>query len=225
MIPICRLSCVAVLAGLALLAALLVPINGVADAAAQPVPQQVAPAQPAPATRPAVLGEEWFGRWYGPTQVVLPGGRVLGEFSMGIEIGPAPDQPAGAAPVYLWSITYEMGDNVQTRPYLLRIAVDDAGNPLPGHFVLDQRTGILVDQFLVDRTMQGHFIVTSGEDRQILHARYELIKDEAGKPALEVEISTYDGNEQRRTGAGAGGVDSRRLLRLQRGVLARQEAE
>jgi hypothetical protein len=173
------------------------------------------------ATAPVGLPEAWFGKWEGPTQTIRPGGEVAGEFAMGLEIGPAPAQPAGGLPVYNWAISYTQGQNTQARPYLLRIATDEAGKALPGHFILDERNGILVDQFLLGSTMQGHFIVISRERRQILHARYELTTHE-GKPAIEVEIATYDGNETRRSAVAEGGVESRRLLRVQRGILLKQ---
>lgn len=176
----------------------------------------------APTTVPAGLPDAWFGKWQGATEVIRPGGEVAGQFAMGLEIGPAPDQPAGGPSVYTWAISYTQGQTTQTRPYLLRLATDESGAPLPGHFVLDERNGILVDQFLVGRTMQGHFIVISQDLRQILHARYELITHE-GKPAIEVEIATYDGNQARTSVLGEGGVESRRLMRIQRGILAKQE--
>ena len=200
---------------LALTAALAFAVAGAAQ-----IPQNTPPA--APSTRPAGLPEAWFGSWRGTVQVMRPGGEVASEFGMSLEIGPAPDQPAGALPAYAWAITYEMGDQKQTRPYLLRIATDEAGQPRPGHFVLDERNGILVDQFLVGKVMQGHFIVESNGRRQILHARYELVQDEAGQPAIDTEIATYDGDESRRSTLDGGGVDSRRLLRLQAGMLKRQ---
>lgn len=184
--------------------------------------QNQPPAATVPATRPAGLPEAWFGAWRGTAQIVLPGGEAGGQFEMGLDIAPADDQPAGTDPVYDWAITYTQGQNTQTRPYLLRIARDEEGRILPGHFVLDERNGIFVDQFLIDQAIQGHFIVISGERRQILHARYELIEHEA-KPAIEVEIATYDGNESRRSVLGqTGAVESRRLVRLQRGILVRQ---
>lgn len=203
------------------LAALLA--GGVNFAASAPATQSDprAPAA-APATAPAGLPDAWFGKWLGATEVIRPGGVVAGQFAMGLEIGPAPDQPAGGPPVYTWAISYTQGQSTQTRPYLLRVATDAAGAALPGHFVLDERNGILVDQFLVGQTIQGHFIVISQNLRQILHARYELITHD-GKPAIEVEIATYDGNQARTSAVGEGGVESRRLVRVQRGILVKQE--
>jgi hypothetical protein len=175
-----------------------------------------------PSTRPASLPDGWIGTWQGDVQVVVPGDQVTGAFTMTLEITPAADQPAGGLPVYTWSITYQQGDQQQRRDYLLRLATDAAGAVVPGHFVLDQKNGILVDQFLVGRMMQGHFIVNSGGLLQILHARYELVADEAGNPAMEMEIATYDGNESRRSTVEQGGVESRRLVRVQKGVLERK---
>jgi hypothetical protein len=187
--------------------------------------QQQPATQPAPpASQPAGLPQGWLGRWHGDVNVVAPGGQVAGTFQMTLEIAAAPDKGSPSLPVYTWAITYIRGDTKQTLPlpYLLRMATSEAGAVLPGHFVLDQQNGILVDQFLVGQTMQGHFIVNSSGRLQILHARYELVTDEAGNPAMEVEIASYDGNESRRSTVNEGGVESRRLLRVQQGSLKKQ---
>ena len=190
------------------------------------LPGQQQPAtQPAsPATQPVGLPEAWLGRWHGDVNVVVPGGQVAGTFQMTLEIAAAPDQGSAALPVYTWGIVYIRGDTKQTLPlpYLLRMATNEAGAVLPGHFVLDERNGILVDQFLIGQTMQGHFIVNSSGRLQILHARYELVTGSDGKPAIEVEIASYDGNESRRNTVKEGGVESRRLLRVQQGSLKKQ---
>lgn len=180
------------------------------------------PTQGAATTRPIGLPDAWFGTWHGPTQIMLASGEAAGHFTMSLEIALAPGQPAGALPVYAWAITYEMEGKKQVRPYLLRVVTDAAGQGQPGHFVLDETNGILVDQFLVGRTMQGHFVVEAGGRRAVLNARYELGQDDAGRPAITVEIATYDGNEARRSGAAQNGVESRRLLRVQRAVLTKQ---
>jgi len=177
-----------------------------------------------PATQPAGLPEAWLGRWHGDVSVVVPGGQVAGTFQMTLEIAAAPEQGAEGPPVYTWGITYVRGETRQTLPlpYLLRMATNETGAILPGHFVLDERNGILVDQFLVGETMQGHFIVNSGGRLQILNARYELVTGSEGKPAIEVEIASYDGNEARRSTVNEGGVESRRLLKVQKGILRKE---
>ena len=192
-----------------------------ATALASQAPQQ--PAQQHPASAPAAIGlsEDWYGTWQGAAASVRPGGQVTGEYTMGLEIGPSSPKPEGSLPVYTWKITYTQEGQTQSRDYLLRVAADESGKPLPGHFILDQRNGTLVDQFLIGQTIQGHFVVVSRERVQILHARYELISHE-GKPAIEVEIASYDGNEARRSPQGDGGVESRRLERIQRAVLLKQ---
>ena len=103
------------------------------------------PQETQPTTRPAGLPATWLGQWRGEVQVLVPGGAVAGAFQMVLEVSHAPEQPAGGLPVYMWAITYEQGENRQTRPYLLRLATDETGSVLPGHFVLDERNGILVD--------------------------------------------------------------------------------
>ena len=190
---------------------------------APPVATQPAATQPAAAM--AGLPAAWFGTWRGEAQAIAPGGHVGGRFGMALEIGPDadPSRPAGAPPVYAWAITYEQGEQRQTRPYLLRLAADEQGNARPGHFVLDERNGIFVDQFLVGEVMEGHFIVSAAGGRtSILHSRYELTTAPDGRPAIRVEIATYDGDEARQSAVGDGGVQSRRLLRVQRALLVKQ---
>lgn len=211
-------------AALATGAAALAWAHGSPAVASQSAPEQPAtqPAAPATAPAPIELDERWLGRWEGSCRVLQPGGLVAGQFTMGLTISRMEEDGENGLPQYNWTIVYDNGQTQQTRPYILKPAVDDNGRPVPGHYLIDEQNGIVVDQFLVGDTMQGHFIVAAGERQTVLHARYALEEAEDGSLGLLVEIASYDGNFARASGEADNGVVSRPMRSVQTGLLLRQ---
>lgn len=62
-------------------------------------------------------------------------------------------QPGDSAGAYTWQIVYGQATE-DNRPYLLR-----PRDPAAGHWVIDERNGILLDQFWVGQKFCGAFTV------------------------------------------------------------------
>lgn len=91
--------------------------------------------------------QSFIGHWKGKLQWITAG-KPTQTFSMQLVI-----EPADSASQYTWQIIY--GDsNTDNRPYILK-AVDT----LRGHWVVDERDGILLDSYVFGNCIQGAFTV------------------------------------------------------------------
>lgn len=121
-------------------------------------------------------------------------------------------EPADTPGQFTWLILY--GDqSTDSRPYLLK-PVD----PAKGHWVIDERNGILLDSYLLGNTLQGAFTV---QNNTIID-RYSLQGD-----SLHVSFLMIRLQDKNRSGKGTDEIpyaDSYRISGYQSGTLIRQPA-
>jgi hypothetical protein len=91
--------------------------------------------------------QKFLGSWEGKLQWYQTGKKAPQEIKMQLNI-----QPADTAGHYYWQFVY--GNNEDDRPYILK-AVDTA----MGHWVIDERNGIELDQYWVGNRLNGAFTV------------------------------------------------------------------
>jgi hypothetical protein len=110
--------------------------------------------------------------------------------------------PTDTANHYIWQLKYA---DQPVRDYLLK-PVDQA----KGHWVIDERNGILLDQFWVGNQLTGTFSVAGST---ILNT-YRLEKKQ-----LVVEFHTLATNAIRKSGSGENLVDAFKMLGYQKAIL------
>jgi hypothetical protein len=96
---------------------------------------------------PASFPASFIGNWKGSLQWMVAG-KPTQTFTMRLNI-----QPADSANQYTWQIIYG-DDNKDNRPYILK-PVDAA----KGHWVVDEKDGILLDSYVHGNCIQGAFTV------------------------------------------------------------------
>ena len=148
--------------------------------------------------------KSWEGNWKGELSWFKTGSTVPQKVSMELSI-----HPADSAGCWTWQLIYgsESQDN---RPYLL-IPKDSTGV----HWVIDEKNGIILDQYLVDAHFAGSFTVMNST----IYNNYFL---ENGK--LMVEFYSYTAKPISSTGhdtAESPKVDSYRLGSYQKAILER----
>ncbi|MCA9790355.1 MAG: hypothetical protein KC910_01115 [Candidatus Eremiobacteraeota bacterium] len=160
-------------------------------------PAESLPAAPQDEVQVATFPKAWVGNWQGSLHI--QGGANDGAIvPMRLSIAPkGPDR-------YSWTIQY--GDQ-PPRPYEL-LTVDSAS----GHYVVDEKNGILIDSFLVGDSLVSQFEVGSNR----ITARYRQSGDQ-----LSVEMDTFSSQPLRRSGAGNFTVDAFALESIQRANLAK----
>lgn len=92
--------------------------------------------------------ESWKGNWKGELHWYKTGASAPQVVSMELRI-----QPADTAGQYTWQLIYGAAAE-DNRPYLLK-PVD----PAKGHWMVDEKNGILLDQFWVAGKLCGAFTV------------------------------------------------------------------
>jgi hypothetical protein len=147
---------------------------------------------------------DFVGHWKGEMEWCRQGKKSSQKFPMQLRI-----QPADTAGQYTWQIIYgkEQTDN---RPYILK-PVDTA----KGHWVVDERNGIILDQYWMGNKLSGVFSVGGS----IIFNSYWL---EKGK--LMVEFVSIPTNPLARTGSGTEDspyVDSYTIKSFQKGILSK----
>lgn len=143
--------------------------------------------------------DSWVGTWRGKLNIV--GGSYDGQVvDMSLQIAPLPDTPR-----YTWTIRY--GEE-PARQYEL-LPVDAA----QGHWVVDEKNGILIDSYLMDGVFLSQFDVYTNR----VTARYE---EKDGD--LEVEMHTFSREPVRRSGPD-GDVAAFDLRSLHRARLKRSD--
>ena len=91
--------------------------------------------------------ESFVGTWKGKLQWMVAG-RSVQEFTMKLKV-----QPADSAGQYSWHMSYG-DDNKDSRPYLLKPV--DIKN---GHWVIDEKDGIILDSYVHGNSIHGAFTV------------------------------------------------------------------
>jgi hypothetical protein len=122
------------------------------------------------------------GNWKGTMQWMVSG-KPAKSFSMQLRI-----HNADSAGCYTWQIIYG-DDEKDNRPYLLK-PVDTA----KGHWLIDERNGILLDGFVHGNAFHGAFTVQGNT----IVDNYTLLPD--GR--LQVEFFTIKLDEKRKSGNG-----------------------
>lgn len=147
--------------------------------------------------------ECFIGNWKGSLQWTVAG-KPVRTFTMELRI-----QPADSANQYTWQIIY--GDAKEdNRPYLLK-AVDTA----KGHWVVDERDGIILDSYVLGNCIQGAFTVKGNT----IVDNYCIEDDK-----MTVEFFSIKLGEKKQSGKGTDEtpyVDSYRMAGYQKGVLTR----
>lgn len=96
----------------------------------------------------APFPKSWVGHWKGELQWFKSGKTEPQKVNMELRI-----QPGDSTGTYTWQIIY--GSTTEdNRPYLLK-----PKDPAAGHWVIDERNGIVLDQFWVGQKFCGAFTV------------------------------------------------------------------
>ena len=153
------------------------------------------------------LPEQFVGHWKGEIEWFRTGVDTARKFKMQLHI-----QPADTAGQYSWKIIY--GDNGEdTRPYVLK-AIDTAN----GHWVLDEKNGILLDQYWIGTKLYSVFSLSGVT---IVNSYWR-----EGE-RLMVEFASFPTKPVRTSGAGTEevpAVESYPVRSYQKGILWREEA-
>jgi hypothetical protein len=147
--------------------------------------------------------ETFIGNWKGKMQWMVAG-KPSQTFTMQLRI-----QPSDSAGQYTWQIIY--GDSGKdNRPYILK-PVDTA----KGHWVVDERDGILLDSYVHGNCIQGAFTVQGNT----IIDNYCV---ENGQ--MQVEFFSIKLGDKKQSGKGTAEtplVDSYRISSYQKGILKR----
>lgn len=92
--------------------------------------------------------DSWLGNWKGEMIWVRGGKTDTTRVPVQLKI-----HPADSANTYTWQIIYG-ATGKDNRPYLLKPM-----DPAKGHWVVDEKNGILLDQFLIGNRLCGAFTV------------------------------------------------------------------
>ena len=147
----------------------------------------------------------WIGHWEGELNWYA-GSNAPKKVKMQLKI-----QPADTIGHYTWQLIY--GDQAEdNRPYILKPI--DAGK---GHWVIDERNGIVLDQFLIGQVFSGAFTVMGST----IVNNYQLEKDR-----LLVEFYSLPAKPIRQSGEGtqeSPTVDSYAVRSYQKAILKRKK--
>jgi hypothetical protein len=141
------------------------------------------------------------GNWKGTLQWMVAG-KPEREFNMQLNI-----QPADSAGQYSWQIIYG-DDNKDQRPYLLR-PVDETR----GHWVIDEKDGIMLDSYVHGNSIHGAFTVQGNT----IVDNYTIIDGR-----MHVEFFSIKLDDKKTSGKGTAEtpfVDSYRISSYQTGIL------
>ena len=107
--------------------------------------------------------DDWLGNWQGSLRLLKPGSDEARVFPMRLEIAQTEDSSR-----FNWTIIYGEGEEADVRKYELISQPDQAG-----HFIIDEKNSILLDQYLIGNTMVSRFAV----DQTLLFVTYHLQGD------------------------------------------------
>ena len=150
-----------------------------------------------------VFPYSFIGNWKGKLNWMVAG-RATRSFSMQLRI-----HPADTAGQYTWQILY--GDSGKdNRPYILK-PIDTA----KGHWVVDEKDGIILDSYVHGNSIHGAFTVMG-------NTIVDNYKVENGK--MQVEFFSIKLEDKKQSGKGTEDtpfVDSYRISSYQTGVLSK----
>lgn len=142
----------------------------------------------------------WQGVWRGDCINSLPGNPPSLQYAMTLEIAPAKNPDA-----LKWIITYALDTGKEVRNYELRTVKAENG-----HYVINERDGILIDTYLFDNALYSEFDLGN----QRAPAKYEINGNE-----MHFEVPIYESSVVRATGHNANIVLSHQADSLQRCIL------
>lgn len=148
--------------------------------------------------------ESWIGNWKGELRWYKTGKAEPQKVNMELHI-----QPGDSTGIYTWQIIYGSAAE-DNRPYLLK-----PKDTAVGHWQIDERNGIVLDQFWVGNRFCGAFTV---QNNTIIN-NYQLVN---GK--LEIEFYSVGAKPLATTGSGTEDspkVDSYRIGSFQKAVLTK----
>jgi hypothetical protein len=152
--------------------------------------------------RDFVFPQDFVGNWKGKLQWYV-NGKPAQTFAMQLII-----QPADSAMTYTWQIIY--GENGKdNRPYLLK-PVDTA----KGHWIVDERDGIILDSYVHGPALHGAFTVQGNT----IVDNYSL----ENSRMMRVEFFSIKLTDKRTSGKGTEdvpSVDSYKVTSYQTGIL------
>ena len=149
--------------------------------------------------------KQFLGHWDGELQWYKPGEKTPQKFKMQLMV-----RPTDTAGQYTWQIIY--GESQDNRPYVLK-PVDT----LKGHWQIDERNGIILDQFWLGNKFTGAFTV--GNNTIVNSYRLE-------KGKLHVEFYTLSAKPIATTGGISQDipvVDSYATKGYQKGILRKKK--
>jgi hypothetical protein len=151
------------------------------------------------------LPAAWDGVWKGMT-VIDSGTPKPQQVPMELHVAAVADSS-----VKTWKILYGAGDGQSTRNYEIAPVPNE-----PGRFLVDEKNGLLLDNYLLGNVLLSQFTVSGN----FVSTRFELRGD-----IIEVEMTIYDAKTPRQsklTGA-AIEVNSYRWKSTQHGTLTRSK--
>lgn len=154
---------------------------------------------------PASFPKDFIGNWSGELEW-NPLGKPVQKVHMELLIQPSKD----TAGQYTWNLIYGNATS-DNRPYILK-SIDSA----KGHWIIDERNGIVLDQFWIGNRFLGSFSV--GE---VTIVNNYWLKDQQ----MELEFISYGRKASATTGTGKDDspkVDSYSIKSYQKAVLKRK---
>ena len=156
------------------------------------------------ASQSSAFPASWVGNWNGELQWFRTGKPEPQKVHMELRI-----QPGDSSGHYTWGIIYGSASE-DNRPYILKSKDSTAG-----HWVIDERNGIVLDQFWVGDTFSGAFTVQNNtivnsyrmEKEQLVIEFYSI----SAKPLTVTGNNTEDSPR----------VDSYRVGSYQKAILTR----
>jgi hypothetical protein len=116
--------------------------------------------------------EDWFGRWTGQVEFVSLGqeGRA---FSMMLEIRPIPNSDHLS-----WRIQYE-GEPVRNYEMI-------PTDPASGHYLLDEKNGILIDHYFINGALHSMFVING----KSFETRLELVNGKLSDRTVSYDVTS-----------------------------------
>ena len=135
-----------------------------------------------------IFPDDWLGIWEG-TLDIYKNQQIVQSVPMRLE-----HLASDSAGVYIWAITYGEDTVSGRRPYELR--TKDVSK---GHYIVDEKNGILIDGFVFGNKYISHFEVmgnqlTSIYERSGNQLIFEIIVNKTNPSSTSGNIKT-DGNE------------------------------
>lgn len=142
--------------------------------------------------------QDWIGNWKGSCKMFQSQNKEE-TFNMNLIV----QKLEGKANKWLWQIEYKSPTINQIRKYELQTV-----NEKNGHFIIDEKNGIVLDTFLYkNNTMLEQFTVGTSN----LTVKHQLVD----KNNMNIEFIIFSNDSIRKTGSGENIVNSYQLLNYQ----------